>query len=172
MSIFGSILGGIESVLSGPIGQLGGQLAGQYIQARYSQPAQTMIVAGGPAGTGMGYPMTAANLPAFQAGGGTGIQFPLLTNGGVQAQPVSLQVPQPQRGWFDPTVPSLFEPTAQSARPIRLLHAMNPVTGKMAFWEHCGTPVLWSRDLRTCKRVAKIAARAARSRPRARSRKR
>lgn len=168
MGIFGDILGGLGDILSGPIGQTGAQLAGQYLQARY-QPQPIVNVYGGPPGAGFAPQPAPIATPVFS--GRTGVQFPLLPSG-TQIQTASvLNVPQPRAWAPDPSCPSFFEPTNGSPRPVALLQAANPVTGKMAYWEHAGRPVLFSRDLRVCKRVGKIAARAARSRPRRRGKR-
>ena len=56
----------------------------------------------------------------------------------------------------------LFQPTQLSARPLPLIMASNPVTGRITFWKHVGRPILFSGDLATCKRVNRIARRARR----------
>ena len=187
MSIFGDVWGGI----TGAVGSIGGAIGGL---AREAAPGIGQAIArgiaggiqerisptstgGGPVGrmpTGyappyMTQPVSAGRAPLMQFAqyGPSQPAFPVT--------PASfLPVPQPGTGWLgtDPDVPSFFQPTKTTVRPIRLLTAVNPISGKMAFWEHAGTPVLFSRDLRVCKRVAKIAARASRGRPRKRGRKR
>jgi len=52
-----------------------------------------------------------------------------------------------------------FQPTTRSVVPIRDLTDVNPATGKTHFWRHMGTPVLFSGDLATVRRVSRIASR-------------
>ena len=59
-----------------------------------------------------------------------------------------------------------FRERAATATPERFIMREHPYTGRMHYWEHVGRPVLFSRDLAACKRVNKIAARAARARGR------
>ena len=189
MSIFGDVWGGI----TGAVGSIGGAIGGI---AREAAPGIGQAIARGIAGgisqrigggqvTTGGGPvgrMPTGYAPPYMtqpvSAGRLEMQpFPMMGGGPVGGQiiPASfLPVPQPGTGFLgtDPDVPSFFQPTKTTVRPIRLLTAVNPISGKMAFWEHAGTPVLFSRDLRVCKRVAKIAARASRGRPRKRGRKR
>lgn len=196
MSIFGDVWGGITGAagsIGGAIGGLARQAAPAIlggiaqgiaggIQQRISGPQ--VVTGGGPVGTGpvynggwgaprfepAGYVQQPVSAGRLQMAGFPTMGGPV----GGQIIPASmLPVPQPGTGFLgmDPDVPSFFQPTKTTVRPIRLLTAVNPISGKMAFWEHCGTPVLFSRDLRVCKRVAKIAARASRGRPRKRGRK-
>jgi hypothetical protein len=53
-------------------------------------------------------------------------------------------------------------PTRSGVRPNAEILARNPVTGRMGTWRYMGRPVLFSGDLATCRRVAKISARTAR----------
>ena len=62
--------------------------------------------------------------------------------------------------------PSLFSAPGTSARPISMFMVPNPVTGKPTFFKHAGRPILFSGDLRACKVVNRIAARARRVRGR------
>jgi len=62
--------------------------------------------------------------------------------------------------------PSLFSAGGMSARPVSMFMVPNPVTGKPTFFKHAGRPILFSGDLRACKTVNRIAARARRSRGR------
>ncbi|HEX4859723.1 MAG TPA: hypothetical protein VFV07_00710 [Rhizomicrobium sp.] len=41
--------------------------------------------------------------------------------------------------------------------PVRTVLARHPQTGSIAAWEYKGQPVLYSGDLRTCRRVRKVA---------------
>lgn len=51
---------------------------------------------------------------------------------------------------------------AMAARAVPFV-VPNPVSGRPVWFMPAGAPVLWSGDLRACKRVSRIAARAARS---------
>jgi len=61
----------------------------------------------------------------------------------------------------DPMVRSLWRPTASGFRQIPTLTVQSP-TGKYGFWKAMGRPLLFSGDLAACKRVARVASRAAR----------
>lgn len=61
--------------------------------------------------------------------------------------------------------PPMFRAGTATARPIRDLTAVNPVTGKVEFWRHMGRPILFSGDLAQMRRTRKIGAKfASRSR--------
>lgn len=62
--------------------------------------------------------------------------------------------------------PSLFSAGGMSARPVSMFMVPNPVSGKPTFFKHAGRPILFSGDLRACKTVNRIAARARRVRGR------
>lgn len=62
--------------------------------------------------------------------------------------------------------PSLFSAGGMSARPVSMFMVPNPVSGKPTFFKHAGRPILFSGDLRACKTVNRIAARARRTRGR------
>ena len=165
MGIFGDILGGIEDIARGPIGEAAFGLAGQAIAARFAPSVRGIPPGGGfRVPTGPGPPsqiVTAGGGPfrgfpefppaAFSEGGGPPMGF--MTAGIVQA-------PQPVPFGFDPACPSFFKPPSATSRPIRFITATNPATGALTFWEHAGQPVMFSRDLAVCKRVRRIAARA------------
>lgn len=68
--------------------------------------------------------------------------------------------------------PSLFPTGRTRVTPTPTIMERNPQSGRLHVWKHMGTPVLFSGDLAACKRVTKVASRARRARPRARSRKR
>jgi len=72
----------------------------------------------------------------------------------------------PSTAGFAGGCPSLFSAGGMSARPVSMFMVPNPVTGKPTFFKHAGRPILFSGDLRACKTVNKIAARARRSRGR------
>ena len=184
MSIFGDVWGGITGAV-GAIGRAVGPSIGAGIAAGIAGGITERIGGGRvpPTGGGPIGRMPTTYTPTFvQQPISTGRQpmagFPIQNGGPVGGQYIPafapLQVPQPGSGLLgtDPDVVSFFEPTKTTVRATRLLTAVNPVNGKMAFWEHCGAPVLFSRDLRVCKRVAKIAARASKGRGRRRARKR
>lgn len=70
----------------------------------------------------------------------------------------------PSTAGFAGGCPSLFSAGGMSARPISMFMVPNPVTGKPTFFKHAGRPILFSGDLRACKTVNRIAARARRVR--------
>ena len=72
----------------------------------------------------------------------------------------------PSTAGFAGGCPSLFSAGGMSARPISMFMVPNPVTGKPTFFKHAGRPILFSGDLRACKTVNRIAARARRVRGR------
>ncbi|MEE8507771.1 MAG: hypothetical protein V3T07_01790 [Myxococcota bacterium] len=55
---------------------------------------------------------------------------------------------------------------AVSVRAIKEIQAINPMTGRVHTWREKGRCLLWSDDLSAVKRVAKVARRAGRRRPR------
>jgi hypothetical protein len=61
-----------------------------------------------------------------------------------------------------------FRVMPQHTRALRMIEARSPTTGKMHYWKHMGTPILFSGDLANCKRVGKVQARLNRARPRKR----
>ena len=60
----------------------------------------------------------------------------------------------------------IFRPTAAGIRARSLVEVVNPITGKKSWYRNVGRPILFSGDLRACKRVRKIAGRARRARGR------
>ncbi len=128
----------------------------------------------------------AATRQVLVSGGGGGpIRRPVITAtmlrrpavGAVGFQTAGLQVPVRGQNGFDVggafglegAIPGLqagelFRETV-GHRPIRFITSTNPRTGNVEFWEHAGRPVLFTRDLRTCRRVQKIARRARRTMP-------
>lgn len=75
-------------------------------------------------------------------------------------------------GLFDsgPSLPALpgvapggiFQATPARLRARPLFHITNPSTGREVWYRNIGQPILWSGDLRSCKRVDRIARRARR----------
>jgi len=59
-----------------------------------------------------------------------------------------------------------FQATMGGVRVKSTVMLRHPISGQPVFFKHAGRPILFSGDLRTCKRVNKIAARARRSRGR------
>lgn len=57
----------------------------------------------------------------------------------------------------------IFRVTQPGLRARALFHITNPSTGNEVWYRNVGRPILFSGDLRTCKRVGKIARMAARS---------
>lgn len=57
----------------------------------------------------------------------------------------------------------MFRPTMAGYR-AQTFRAQNPVTGQDVYFKPAGRPILWSSDLSACKRVKKVARRAARKR--------
>lgn len=60
-----------------------------------------------------------------------------------------------------PTTPFRTAPASMRAQAFV---QVNPATGRATWFKPAGRPILWSDDLRACKRVGRIAARARRSR--------
>lgn len=58
----------------------------------------------------------------------------------------------------------LWNPTATSIRPARVIVVSHPQTGAPVFFGHLGRPLLWSRDLSAARRVDRLARRARRVR--------
>lgn len=52
---------------------------------------------------------------------------------------------------------SAFRATRSSARAVREIRAVNPVTGKIESWTHRGSPIIWSGDRAIAKKYAKSA---------------
>jgi hypothetical protein len=68
-----------------------------------------------------------------------------------------------------PTLPGvapggIFQVTRPGLRARSLFHITNPSTGREVWYRNVGQPILFSGDLRTCKRVKKVARLAARAR--------
>jgi len=61
---------------------------------------------------------------------------------------------------------SIFRTTMSGVRARSLVEVVNPATGRKTWFRNVGRPILFSGDLRACKRVNKVAARARRSRGR------
>ena len=57
----------------------------------------------------------------------------------------------------------IFRVTQPGLRARSLFHITNPSTGREVWYRNVGQPILFSGDLRTCKRVRKVARLAARS---------
>jgi hypothetical protein len=57
----------------------------------------------------------------------------------------------------------MFRPTMAGAR-AQFFRTQNPATGQDTWFRPAGRPILWSGDLTACKRVKKVARRAARKR--------
>lgn len=81
---------------------------------------------------------------------------------GVPTGPAGL--PMAGAGGLSPA--GMFTSGYTSARPIREIQQVNPVTGKIHVWRHMGNPVLYSGDLATCRRVDRVAKRVAKARRR------
>jgi hypothetical protein len=60
----------------------------------------------------------------------------------------------------------VFRQTPSGIRARSLVEVMNPLTGRKTWYRNVGRPILFSGDLRSCKRVQKIASRARRARGR------
>jgi len=112
------------------------------------------------------------------SGGGQVIPFP--GSGGAFPYPQEgygyppMQIPQqtlmPQGGAGCGGGPFRAGPTL-SARAVPFM-LPNPVSGRPVWFMPAGRPLLWSGDLSACRRVAKIAGRASKSRGRRSSRRR
>lgn len=108
--------------------------------------------------------MTAFPVSRTAIGGQQAGLFPLIPgiaellglNGGTGVGPMQLRQ---QTGALAVSPGRFFQPTMRSVVPIRDLTDVNPATGKTHFWRHMGTPVLFSGDLATVRRVSRIASR-------------
>ncbi len=60
----------------------------------------------------------------------------------------------------------MFRPTTAGIRARSLVEVTNPISGKKSWYRNVGRPILFSGDLRACRRVRKIAGRARRARGR------
>ena len=97
-----------------------------------------------------------------------------LPGGALQVAPAALDLPGLQVPFTGQTLQSPlvsnqsvmmrspFRPTMAGAA-AQIFVAENPVSGKATWFGPLGRPILWSRDLTTCKRVRKIGARARRA---------
>lgn len=159
MGIFGDIGEAFGQALPGLI-----TTAGQLGLQRWLGPEPPKVVYGGggpPASSLMQWP-SPTTVPSIPVSWPTTMPTTMPT----------IEVPSEVPWGLDPSgvlAGGLFKPVKQTASPVRFITAKNPVTKSVTFWEHAGAPVLFSRDLRVCKRVGKIAARAARGRARRRS---
>lgn len=70
------------------------------------------------------------------------------------------------------SAPEAFVSTPAGSRARSFFAAQNPSTGRITWFRNAGRPILWSADLRACKRVNRVAARARRASPRRRTSKR
>lgn len=61
---------------------------------------------------------------------------------------------------------TIFRQTSAGLRARSLVEVVNPITGKKSWYRNVGRPILFSGDLRSCRRVRKIAGRARRARGR------
>lgn len=166
MGIFGDLGDFLGGIASGPLGQVGAQIL---LDRERARNAPRIAVPVGFPGTGVpSIPRGPIGGPPIRAGSGLPLPVrfgppgvvPDRATFGAELLPVgALPVPGPIDFGLDPTTPSFFKPSKATVRPIRFLTQTNPVSGEMAFWEHAGQPILFSRDLRVCKRVARIASR-------------
>lgn len=62
--------------------------------------------------------------------------------------------------------PQVFSPTSAGYRAKQFFAVPHPSTGNLTWYRSAGKPILWSGDLRACKRVNKVASRARRATPR------
>lgn len=155
MGIFGDIGDFIGGIASGPLGRAAGQILVERATRRSSgPPAPGPVFFPGGAGSPIGAPLVRAGFNEFSGPFGPPGVVPAFN---------PLQSPGPIDFGLDPSPTSFFRATKASMRPVRFLTQANPVTGDIGFWEHAGQPVLFSRDLRVCKRVGRIAARSRRS---------
>jgi len=155
VGIFGDIGGFLGTLANSPFGAAVGAGIAQRIGGNGGPPGSAVIPVALPGQAQFGSGVAFSGFP--QIGPGSAATGPFLPPVFTQA---ALEVPQPVPFGFDPQVPSFFKPASGRASPIRFLTAKNPVTGQTSFWEHAGRPILFSRDLRVCKRVGKIARRA------------
>ncbi len=124
---------------------------------------------------GMGYGGMAPQprTPGMMYGYGAGYQYPAPI--GPQLPPGSSTPSDPfglggtplgsMLGYANPAAAgcsSLFvQPTANPRpRPQQLVMQPNPATGRMHFWRHVGSPILYSGDVSHCKTVERILGRA------------
>lgn len=151
MGIFGDILGGIGEVARSPIGQqIGGALAARL--APRERITQVYLPSGSTTGpSALPMPVSAGQLPVRLA---------------VSATPGSAEDERSYLSEFadwlqgqDPNMlPGLYTGPTLSVRPIKRIYQQNPQhPERIDVWEHAGRPVLYSRDLATCRRVRRIA---------------
>ena len=88
--------------------------------------------------------------------GMTGGAMPVLPGGAIAPGGQSM-VGQPYGGM-------VFRPAPSGPRARSVLQIQNPYTGRMMWYRNMGTPILWSGDLSSAKRVRKAASRARRGR--------
>jgi hypothetical protein len=161
VGIFGDIGGAIGEALPGLL-QTGGQLLLQkYLQP---EPRVQVMYGAGPPGVGYAPAISPATFPG---------SIPLERPVSMPPLPTTpaYEIPSEIEWGLDPAgtlAGQLFKKVKEGRRAVPYITAKNPATGQVVFWEHAGRPVLFSRDLRVCRRVGKIAARAARGRARRR----
>lgn len=116
---------------------------------------------------------------------GTEAQYPMMTNvalpGGALLGQVLRQIPGVIGGTAlglqyggngggavaeAPFGGTIFRQTPAGLRARSLVEVVNPYTGKKSWYRNVGRPILFSGDLRACRRVRKIAGRARRARGR------
>lgn len=74
-----------------------------------------------------------------------------------------------QEGGMTPALPfggTVFRSTPAGLRFRSLVEFQNPITGRKAWYRNVGRPILFSGDLRACRRVNRIGARLRRGRGR------
>lgn len=173
MGVWDAITGGLGRAWE-TVGPIAVDVGRSWLEQQFAPEVQPMY-----AGPGAGYvqprlPITAGPPGAVAVHPGA-IPLETMPVAGMPTMPV-LEVPEEVPWGRDPSgvlAGGLFKRVREGRRAVRFITAKNPATGKVVFWEHAGQPVLFSRDLRVCKRVGRIAARASRGRSRRRvSRKR
>ncbi len=171
MGVWDAIKGGLGQAWEAAV-PMAIDIGSQWLQQQFTGPAEPMYQRG-PGYVQPRLPITAGPPGAAFVSPGA---IPLETMPVAQMPPITTipayEIPSEVPYGIDPSgvlAGQLFKPIREGRRATRFITAKNPATGKVVFWEHCGQPVLFSRDLRVCKRVGRIAARASRGRGRRRA---
>lgn len=125
--------------------------------------------AAAPGGYGGGYTNASWDMPSIIGGAmnlfGGESAMPAVVTPGTQGGGFGTELMERLRGAVGGQT-TMYQYGGESVRAVREIQAVNPKTGKIGIWRYMGHPILYSGDLATCKRVARISRRVARRRPR------